>query len=54
VIHVAPTPFMLADGLAQYLVWKQWRRWFLVVGSHAEDRLFGHALRRSASGSERV
>ena len=34
VIHTAPTRSMLADGLAQYLIWKQWRRWFLVVGSH--------------------
>src|SRR5436305_6638506 len=39
---------MLADALAQYLVWKQWRRWFLIVGSHAEDKLYGDALRRSA------
>ena len=39
---------MLADALAQYLVWKQWRRWFLIVGSHSEDRLYGDALRRSA------
>ena len=48
VIHTAPTRSMLADALAQYLVWKQWRRWFLVVGSHAEDQLYGDALRRSA------
>src|SRR5262249_13075453 len=48
VIHTAPTRSMLADALAQYLVWKQWRRWLLVVGSHAEDRLYGDALRRSA------
>ena len=48
VIHIAPTRSMLADALAQYLVWKQWRRWFLVVGSHAEDKLYGDALRRSA------
>src|SRR5262245_24544130 len=27
VIHTAPTRSMLADGLAQYLAWKQWRRW---------------------------
>ncbi len=32
VIHTAPTRSMLADGLAQYLVWKQWKRWLLVVG----------------------
>jgi ABC transporter substrate binding protein (PQQ-dependent alcohol dehydrogenase system) len=48
VVHVAPTRSMLADGLAQYLVWKQWRRWLLVVGSHAEDRLYADALRRAA------
>ena len=47
VIDVAPTRSMLADGLAQYLVWKQWRRWFLVVGSHAEDKLYADALRRA-------
>ncbi len=48
VIHSAPTRTMLADGLAQYLVWKQWRRWLLVVGSHEEDKLYAQALRRAA------
>jgi ABC transporter substrate binding protein (PQQ-dependent alcohol dehydrogenase system) len=48
-IHTAPTRSMLADGLAQYLVWKQWKRWLLVTGSHDEDRLFADALRRSAA-----
>jgi ABC transporter substrate binding protein (PQQ-dependent alcohol dehydrogenase system) len=48
VIHTAPTYTMLADGLGQYLVWKQWRNWFLVTGSHPEDKLWGDALRRSA------
>ncbi len=48
VVHVAPTRSMLADGLAQYLAWKQWRRWLLIVGSHARDTLYGDALRRSA------
>ncbi len=49
VIHVAPTRSMLADALAQYLVWKQWRRWLLVVGSHERDKLLADALRRAAS-----
>jgi ABC transporter substrate binding protein (PQQ-dependent alcohol dehydrogenase system) len=49
VIHVAPTRSMLADGLAQYLVWKKWRRWLLVAGSHASDKLFADALRRAAT-----
>jgi ABC transporter substrate binding protein (PQQ-dependent alcohol dehydrogenase system) len=49
VIHTAPTRSMLADGLAQYLVWKQWKRWLLVVGSHDEDKLYADALRRAAA-----
>jgi ABC transporter substrate binding protein (PQQ-dependent alcohol dehydrogenase system) len=49
VIHTAPTRSMLADGLAQYLVWKQWKRWLLVAGSHDDDRLFAEALRRAAA-----
>ena len=49
VIYVAPTRSMLADALAQYLVWKQWKRWLIVVGSHPEDRLYAEALRRAAA-----
>jgi len=49
VIHVAPTRSMLADALAQYLVWKQWKRWLLVVGSHDKDKLYADALRRAAA-----
>jgi ABC transporter substrate binding protein (PQQ-dependent alcohol dehydrogenase system) len=49
VIHVAPTRSMLADALAQYLVWKQWKRWLLVAGSHDNDKLYADALRRAAS-----
>jgi ABC transporter substrate binding protein (PQQ-dependent alcohol dehydrogenase system) len=49
VIHSAPTRSMLADGLAQYLVVKRWRRWLLVVGSHESDKLFADALRRAAA-----
>ena len=48
VIHTAPTRSMLADGLAQYLVFKRWTRWLLVTGSHDTDKLFADALRRSA------
>jgi ABC transporter substrate binding protein (PQQ-dependent alcohol dehydrogenase system) len=48
VIHTAPTRSMLADGLAQYLVWKRWRKWLLVVGSHDADKLYADALRRAA------
>ena len=49
VVHTAPSRAMLADGLAQYLVWKRWVRWFLVVGSHERDKLFAAALIRAAN-----
>jgi ABC transporter substrate binding protein (PQQ-dependent alcohol dehydrogenase system) len=49
VFHTAPTRSMLADALAQYLVWKQWPRWVLLSGSHDADRQFADALRRAAS-----
>jgi len=49
IVHVAPTRSMLADALGQYLVWKQWKRWLLVVGSHDPDKLYADALRRAAT-----
>lgn len=48
VIHVAPTRYMLADALAQYLVLRKWRNWFLVSGSHDGDKAFADALRHAA------
>ena len=48
VVHTAPSRAMLADALAQYLVWKQWRRWFLVHGTEPDDEAFAAALRRAA------
>ena len=47
-VHTAPSRSMLADALAQYLVWKRWRRWFLVTGADAEDQAFADAVRRGA------
>ncbi len=47
-VHSAPSRAMLADALAQYLVWKQWRRWFLVHGTGADDEAYAAALRRAA------
>jgi ABC transporter substrate binding protein (PQQ-dependent alcohol dehydrogenase system) len=49
VIHVAPTRSMLADGLAQYLIWKKWNKWLLLTGSHQKDGLFAEALRHAAT-----
>ncbi|MEM9371327.1 MAG: ABC transporter substrate-binding protein [Pseudomonadota bacterium] len=48
VLHVAPSRAMLADGLAQYLIWKRWGDWFLIHGSHSSDALKADALRRAA------
>jgi ABC transporter substrate binding protein (PQQ-dependent alcohol dehydrogenase system) len=48
VLHTLPSRSMLADGLAQYLVSKRWRRWFLVSGRHPGDKLYADALRRAA------
>jgi ABC transporter substrate binding protein (PQQ-dependent alcohol dehydrogenase system) len=48
VLHTAPDLAMLADALAQYLVWKKWRRWFVVKGVYPEDRAYLDAVRRSA------
>jgi ABC transporter substrate binding protein (PQQ-dependent alcohol dehydrogenase system) len=47
-IHVAPSRAMLADAVGQYLVWKKWTRWFLVYGSHPDDKLLADAYRRTA------
>ncbi|WP_205965814.1 ABC transporter substrate-binding protein [Paracoccus liaowanqingii] len=48
-IHVAPSRAMLADGLAQFLMWKNWPRWFLIHGSHPEDQAMAEAYRTSAA-----
>ena len=48
VLHTAPDVAMLADALAQYLVWKKWQRWFLVNGVFPEDQAYRDAIRRSA------
>ncbi|MEO0820353.1 MAG: ABC transporter substrate-binding protein [Pseudomonadota bacterium] len=43
VLHVAPSRAMLADGLAQYLMWKKWDAWMLVHGDAPGDVLMGEA-----------
>ena len=47
-LHVASSRATLADGLAQFLMWKRWDEWFLIEGSHPEDKAFADALRRAA------
>jgi ABC transporter substrate binding protein (PQQ-dependent alcohol dehydrogenase system) len=48
VLHTAPDLAMLADALAQYLVWKRWQRWFVVKGAFPEDLAYLEAIRRAA------
>jgi ABC transporter substrate binding protein (PQQ-dependent alcohol dehydrogenase system) len=48
VLHTAPDRAMLADALAQYLVWKKWQRWLVAKGVFPEDLDYLAALRRSA------
>ncbi|HEX2447207.1 MAG TPA: ABC transporter substrate-binding protein [Methyloceanibacter sp.] len=48
VLHTAPDRAMLADALAQYLVWKKWQRWLVVKGVFPEDLAYLDMLRRAA------
>jgi ABC transporter substrate binding protein (PQQ-dependent alcohol dehydrogenase system) len=48
VLHTAPDRYMLADALAQYLVWKKWQRWLVVKGVFPEDLAYLDAIRRAA------
>ncbi len=47
-LHLLPSRAMRADALAQYMLKKRWREWFLVIGPTAEDRLYAAAIKRSA------
>lgn len=49
VFHIGPNWAMRADALAQYLVWKKWRRWFLIVGKTPADEGYAAAIRRAAA-----
>ena len=49
VFHTAPSRAMLADGVAQYLVWKKWTDWLLIHGSHPADVAKAEAYRRAAA-----
>ena len=47
-LNITPSRAMLADGLAQYLVWKKWDEWLLIEGSHPGDALKADAYRNAA------
>lgn len=46
--HILPSWAMRADALAQYFLWKRWRRWFLIAGRSATDREYLAAFERAA------
>ena len=46
--HTIPSRAMLTDALAQFLSFKRWQRWALVVGNTPEDELYAEAVRNSA------
>lgn len=46
--HTAPSRSMLTDALGQYMAWKQWRKWVMIVGPAPEDKLYAEAMRRTA------
>ncbi len=47
--HIIPSRAMKADALAQYLVWKRWRAWFLIHGTQEIDLAMKAALERAAT-----
>lgn len=47
-LHLLPSRAMRADALAQYMMKKRWKQWFLVVGTTEEDRLYAAAIKRAA------
>ena len=46
-LHTVPSRAMLADALLEYLMVKQWRNVFLVVGPTDGDRAYAAAMKRS-------
>lgn len=48
-LHVGPDSDMLADAVAQFAVWKQWRRWVMVHGSNPADLAQADSYRRAAA-----
>ncbi len=47
-LHIAPSDGMMADAVAQFAIWKQWKRWFLISGSNPEDVALADAYRKAA------
>lgn len=48
-LHVAPSRAMLADSVAEFVIWKRWPRWFLIEGSNPADKALADAYKRAAA-----
>jgi ABC transporter substrate binding protein (PQQ-dependent alcohol dehydrogenase system) len=46
--HIIPSDAMKADALAQFMLKKRWKKWFLVKGNDQDDIRFATAIKRSA------
>lgn len=46
--HIIPSRAMLTDGLTQYLLKQNWRKWLLVRGPTQADQAYAASLERSA------
>lgn len=47
-LHIAPSDDMKADAVAQFAIWKQWKRWLLISGSNPADKALAEAYARAA------
>ncbi len=48
VMHIVPSRSMYTDALAQFLIRKRWRKWFLITGERPDDGFFAAAVKKSA------
>lgn len=46
-LHVIPSRAIYTDALIQFLIAKNWKDYFLIIGPDNEDKLFAHSLKNS-------
>lgn len=46
--HIIPSDAMKADALAQFMLKKRWKKWYLVRGTDEQDVRFSSAIKRAA------
>ena len=49
IFHVAPSFAMRADALGQYLAWKKWRKWLVLIGDQPSNQGYAAAIQRAAT-----